>query len=118
MFWQELRDALAKQTGWKINPLGSGLIPPCELKIIWEDSQKNTRDGYMLILSYVRFKTNEETQNIHTITITRHDRNLSTLIARKFKIEEISQNDIDMLVATIKKEIPFKKADPIPTLIT
>ena len=117
MFWQELRDALAKQTGWKINPL-SGLIRPCELKIIWEDSHKNTRDGYKLILYYVRFKTNEKTKNIHTITITRHDRNLSTLTARKFKIEETSQKDIDMLVATIKKEIPFKKADSIPTLIT
>lgn len=118
MFWQELRDALAKQTGWEINALGSGLIRPYEFEIIWEYSKNNTRDGYRLMIYCVSFELNEKSKKIHTIIIKRDDRTLSTSTTRKFKIEETSQKDIDMLVATIKKEIPFKKADPIPTLIT
>lgn len=107
MSWQELRDALAKQTGWKIAAYGNDLIPPRQLKITWECS----------IFYCVRFEVNEEAKKIHTIIITRDDNNLSTQTVRKIKLIP-ETNDNDMVVATIKKEIPFKKADPIPVLIT
>ncbi|MCW5313694.1 hypothetical protein GTQ43_07700 [Nostoc sp. KVJ3] len=95
----------------------SDLMRPFELKIIWEYSNDNTHDGYRLMVYSVSFGTNEKTKKIHTIIITRDDHNLSTSTTRKFKIQETNQKDIDILVATIKKEIHFKKADPIPTLI-
>ncbi|MEH2411900.1 hypothetical protein [Nostoc sp.] len=107
MSWEELRDALAKQTGWKIAAYENDFGVPRELKITWECS----------IFYYVGFEVNEEAKRIHTIIITRQDGNLSTQTVRKIKLIP-ETNDNDIVIATIKKEIPFKKADPIPVLIT
>ncbi|MEH1853649.1 hypothetical protein [Nostoc sp.] len=115
MLWEEVRRELVKQTGW-----GTNFAPMFNLneesEIIWVFWGQN--EYY-----YISLQVNEETKKIYTMIIKRYfggytqespGFKIEEYATRKFRIQE--PNDIDMVVAKIKKEIPFT-TDAIPSLL-